>query len=205
MTVDTRYSGVGPWHSTSHVSDPGTGAFAARLANGRLTRFQTKKTTKMKKIIKVGLNAVAAFTLMFATTVSVVAQEKAVASEKVEVAGSVEAMVLASTLAKLNTAPVYNFNTPSATQPDAVSYKGFITTAWYVYTNPLTTEAEIKTASNYQRLDVGTPDCPDGAENVCAIELPNTGVHPNFNSTIQTALWTAQTGGTVASNIQMKE
>lgn len=156
----------------------------------------------MTKKIKIGVSAMVAFALMFTTSFNVVAQEKVVASDNVEVKTSVEANVLGETLQKLNAERVNEVKTPT-------NFVGQLTpiinTAWYIYTNPSTTETEIKTATNYQRLEEGTPDCPEGELNVCAIELPNTGVHPTFNSTIQSALWTAQSGGTVASNIQMKE
>lgn len=56
----------------------------------------------MKKPTKIGWSAMVAFALMFATTVSGVAQENVVASDNVEARESVEAMVLGATALQLN-------------------------------------------------------------------------------------------------------
>lgn len=55
----------------------------------------------MNKLIKIGLNAMVAFTMIFAAT-AVVAQEKVVASNDLEVSGAVDANVLAGTVKKIN-------------------------------------------------------------------------------------------------------
>ncbi len=82
----------------------------------------------MKKFTKIGLSAVAAFALMFTTTISVVAQEKATASnDNVELKESVEAKVLTGTSQNANsgvnhkkvamTSSWFPFDVTSPTQP----------------------------------------------------------------------------------------
>jgi len=55
----------------------------------------------MTKKIRIGVSAMIAFALMFATSVNVVAQEKVVISDGVEVKESVESNILANTVPKL--------------------------------------------------------------------------------------------------------
>ncbi|WP_262250183.1 hypothetical protein [Parapedobacter soli] len=55
----------------------------------------------MTKKIRIGMSAMVAFALMFTSSINVVAQEKVVASDNVEVAESVKAVVLPNTVQKL--------------------------------------------------------------------------------------------------------
>ncbi len=69
----------------------------------------------MKKFIKTGLSAVAAFAFMFATSVTVVAQESStVKTDADQLTTSVEATMLANTLQKLNASLLQKDSDPAS-------------------------------------------------------------------------------------------
>lgn len=113
----------------------------------------------MNKLIKIGLNAMVAFTMMFAAT-AVVAQEKVVASDNVEVKESVEADALAVTPAVLNIQSAAYEMTP-AVQTTAHRYNG---------PDDGGNNDEWKSASNWSPgADPG--EC-EGDGQICTIQLP---------------------------------
>lgn len=108
----------------------------------------------MKKIVKLGLSAVAAFALMFTTTISVVAQEKVNGSDNVEVKESVEAMVL--------------------------DQNSFTTTMWFQLSVDLLDQTDA-TKQILENQGTTNPACSSG-ETICEVELQYDESNPNIQA-----------------------
>lgn len=75
---------------------------------------------------------------------------------------------------------------------------------WYQYQLSTFTDAQVKNPLNYQRVNV-EPGC-DETENICSIQLENTGDNPTFDSSTEAALVAAQNHtSTPAPNIKMQD
>lgn len=123
----------------------------------------------MTKKIRIGVSAMVAFALMFTTSFNVVAQEKVVASDNVEVRESVEAKTLNETVQKLKTKWIEQHTSPKTDRIGGVKEGSF--QAPYYYTGPATTDIEV-----LQNLDnwSETPDddnfeCAGSAQVPCSI------------------------------------